>query len=531
MTFMLDQREFCPPLDSSLLAALTHDLEYDHDGSSAKPTQEQINALREQLALIARDADTEAAQMLSEVTSDDPIIEGLSNSTPSFSYSFETASSTSEASQTYSFETPLGFLQAALPGVSTYKLRRSLMEAEYDPDSGEDVDIWPIVNSILSEEFIRELEERGLEEALPEDNVRSWRTVEHQKPRKKTGRQKAPTVEKFSFGDLRQRQAQANVVVVQEALDSVIDDPWTQLSSLASHLSTLLPSRSEAFFLPYFHRPKHKTPYDAVCAALRDVTSPPLSGEWPDYGPTLITILDILLPTYGDVSSERLVLESETALRATQGRGEDALEIVKVLRDLDTSSDIGFRHQDVSELASSLSPSNVSISRLTSNETNSPFSSTVRASSLPAYPPSPQTPPASGAPTRKRPISNTGQWQKVQNQRRKDDSGFSPLPPRMPTYTKDVNGTKVPDVRLAGVTSGGGGGNLRGQGGKGELGELQKRAKECLQRRNEMLREASKMWQRGKGRGKKGYAGGEVAMYFAEKVREILLDIERLSLR
>jgi hypothetical protein len=85
-----------------------------------------------------------------------------------------------------------------------------------------------------------------------------------------------------------------------------------------------------------------------------------------------------------------------------------------------------------------------------------------------------------------------------------------PLSAHIPAYTRDVNGIKVR-----------GAGNVYGKGGKGDVGELgqglqehRRRVGESMRKRDELLQEASRLWQKGN----KKTRGGEVAFYFAERV-------------
>jgi hypothetical protein len=59
-----------------------------------------------------------------------------------------------------------------------------------------------------------------------------------------------------------------------------------------------------------------------------------------------------------------------------------------------------------------------------------------------------------------------------------------------------------------------GSGNGVGKGGKGDVGELQRKIGVNMRKRDDMLREASKMWKRGNSK----KWGGEVARYFAGRV-------------
>jgi len=449
-----------------LLAALLNDIQ----GDGREPTEEELTNLKKSLTELARDAEFTA-----EFDSEDVFSTGDS----SFNLSSATASSDSDSNEP--FNSPLGFLQAALPHVSTKKLNQALNEA------GDNVahDIWDVVHEILSKEKAQELQERGFDDESSQTSEASWTPVE---PKKFNAvkKQKKP-VTKITLSDVRQQQHVEHSVVLQDDAS----DPWTQLMSLCGHIASFLPPYSSTYFQSYFHRPEYVTPYAAARAALSSISTQE------DYSSSLIVLLEFLLPTFGNHSYSKLVSDAELCLSAAHGRGEDALELVQVLRDLDSGLEIGVQHAPSTPSSPTSATASISFSTVAKEALQS---DAARAT--------PTLPTGSG-PRKHPPLQqNTGQWQKVPSRRGPKYNPPPLLPGPVSTYDRDVNGTRV--VR--------GSGNASGKGGKGDVGELQaykKKIAESTRRRQEMLKEASRMWQRGRNSKTRG---GEVALYFAEKV-------------
>lgn len=153
-------------------------------------------------------------------------------------------------------------------------------------------------------------------------------------------------------------------------------------------------------------------------------------------------------------------------MSVTRGHPDDALELVRMLRDLDSDStpgrmEMGVYHSPVQ--ATSYPPTPVSPLRYTAH--------------MLAGPPSPPAPPDKGkgkAPPESRQQSAESAWQTVGR--------------------KGTRSVKA---------------------GQKEVAECYKRRKEHLQKRNELLHEASKLWRKRNGKSR----GGEVAMVLAEKAR------------
>ena len=391
-----------------------------------------------------------------------------------------------------SFSSPLGFLQAALPHIPTEILRRAL-----NPHGGhvEDIDMEAIIEGLLTDEYLRELEARGYhrldeggepESVAREANVETGRRSGETKTRNRRAR-KGTTI---SLGDVRQTQPALLPPTRLNRARSLIAparDPWTQLSSLATHISSLLPPYPPSFFLSFFHSPEYSTPYDALRAALTSLCAEQSTSS--QQTALLSGILDILLPSQENLDPQqrlRLVSDSQLALDGAQGRGEDALDLAILLHDLysDSAPDrlrVGVYHSSVPEPCS---------------RGKLPKSPEIFSSS-----PLPVPHQLSPSPSAKSPKPNPFQWQTVPV-RKAPLSGPNPLSAFIPAYNN--------------ISSNGSGG---GNTGELSFSQQRKRIGERMKKRNDLLRQASQAWQKGNAETR----GGEVALYFAERVRSLLL--------
>ncbi|KAJ7308544.1 hypothetical protein DFH08DRAFT_719755, partial [Mycena albidolilacea] len=455
----------------------------------------QIAVLRNTLIELAVHADEGAAEAL-----DFSYSEETNSSAPDFCTT-TTATSASDLSggsgRSAPFNSPLGFLQAALPHISTQRLLRALAEADAPDDA---LDMWELISAILSEETEKEMRERDLDEDdMNEIGETAWEAVETKRVARKAKKKK--TGSKITLSDVRQQQ---HVSAARPRIGGGIEDPWTQLASLSTHVAQLLPPHTPAFFLSFFHSPAHaRTPHSALCAALTAISSSPPDEPNTKHTTTLFHLLDMLLPAYAPLSPDVLVADVELALNAAQGRGEDAFELVRVLRDLDADAEsgayeLGVYHSPVQSSSSTPQPTRA-------------FSPTRTLSlPLPTGPAPTPPPPNLNLPSPAPSGKSSGGWQAVPPRRRAAVREPYPHAMHIPAYTRDVNGVRAR-----------GGGNAAGKGGKGDVGELgvgayRRRVGESMRRRDELLREAARMWQRGNKRTR----GGEVALYFAERARE-----------
>jgi hypothetical protein len=497
-----------------LIAALLNDILPNDPGGSA-PTEDQIEALRHQLRELASVAQAEEYQSspyegdVHQIgTSED------SSSVPSLSLGEATGSScyTTDVTDGSSagFGTPMGFLQTALPHISVQVLRKALVDAERDRI--QELDMWELIESIFTAEAVREMEERGLDGLEDEMNAliledKPWETVGTSQSRSSSLKtSKKVRQKKMTIVDIRQRQ-HARPTPTRTSTDAPrvesVSDPWVWVSSLSTHIATFLPSQQPEFFKSYFHSPKYSSPYDALRTALASLvkpTSTSASDGEAQQASTTILLLEILLPEYDELDVEersRLVSDVELCIQATQGQGDNAIELVRILRDLDSDSSGGKLESGIYHFK----PRAV--------EGASP--QTIRPQQLPSGPPAAPLPPhmrksstvqVNGSRTTS---TNNGQWQKVP-ERRSTAPVIHPLAMHIPAYSKDVNGNKVRSST----------GSRSGIVGSRNdmLDEYRRRIQFNTQKRNEMLIEASRMWQRGSAKSR----GGEVALYFAEKV-------------
>lgn len=470
------------------------DLEAECESKNTKtPSRQQISNLRKNLSQLATLA--EEQNYYNEVMSvpdstpsekSPTSISYSSDDTPEWSSGDATTTSSSEVSygKQSGSGSPIGFLRAVFPNMDVAKLRAALARV-----GDNDLDMEAIVEELLTSEHILEIEERDLDTgvAIVNDGSIPWG------PTKKAKSKKAPpalTVQKIkstkvAITDVRQRQ---NHAYPGSRLPAT-PDPWSQLTSLATHLATLLPSHSASYFQSAFHSPQHSTPAKALRSCLASIGA----GNSANTEKTqLFGMFDILRssPTYNELTSEQrdeVLSDARLALRATQGNPDQALELVELLLDLETELDLGVYH--------------------TNPVVQSPTKSKY-TTQLPSGPPSilsPKVNPTS--PTSPRGKGATSQWQSIPE--RKAPQGLHPLAASIPAYNPGRKG-KIK-----------GSGNGIGKGGKGDVGELSHAQRMARLRtdRNEVLREATRYWKNGGS----GNRGGEVAMYFAERVCWLLL--------
>jgi hypothetical protein len=432
------------------------------------------------------------------------------DSTPEL-YVGDTTSSDSNScgSGQYSFSSPLGFLQAALPGIPITRLREALEDAGGDM---EDVDMESVMEALLTSEYVRELEERGITALDTEDQdtgispskSTSWETVEVKKKKKpppistsspkrtSNPKQKTTRGKTIPLVDVRQRQH----IRPSPSNGLPVPDPWTQMSSLASHVASFLPPHEPSFFLSYFHNPDYPSPSTALRAALTSI-SESQSAEEVNMA-ILFGILDIIRadPRYDMRYPDRKVLlasDTQLSLAVTSGRGDDALDLVWLLHELDDDRqgnlEMGMYHCRPSS-PTALPFSSPSPSSLHSPKLHSPVSVRSRSKS-----PSPSHYKSSQDPFR---------WQSVPIRK---------LPQTYP-HSAYIASTDPSNTRRAF------GGNSHGKGGKGDVGELQQQQQQRrgrMRERNDLLKQAAGAWKSGN----KKNRGGEIAAYYAERAREV----------
>lgn len=514
------QAEF-PQIDASLLAAIIAD--HAQEGDDTARTSNQVENIRDILKVLANQAQEDECEL-------DDIMSTTSLTTPDLCDSTTTASESS--SSQHSFSSPLGFLQEAFSDVPIERLKRLLREGCGEALEGDgDIDMERMVEYILNMEHIRDLEERGIDaiERTPSPLLRvngDWETVVHAKPRP-TPKLATPTKKKvkgrtIKIVDMMQTHhappsPTQTKGMQKEGMTLGADvDIWTQVSSLSTHLATLLSPAPPSHFASYFHSPTHATPAHALRAALAALPSTstnikhkvnqknPIKKSNQEETNTLFALLDLLQasPTFATLDAEQrnvLYADARAALSATQNRPDNALDIVWILRDLEhPACQAGIFHLPPPVSASNPNP-------------------TSARAKLPAGPPPVQPPPTS-----KRKFASSLSSSPTQPQ---PPEPWQNVPIRSPRTTQPLENTSPVNKRKLRSA-----GNVLGKGGKGDNGELPKNgtggnvsgapharfARGILQariQRGELLREAGRAW--------RGPLGGEVALYYAQRAREV----------
>lgn len=430
-----------------------------------------------------------------------------------------TTCSDTSSNSTQPFDSPLGFLQNVFPAIPTHRLK-SILGGMAGVDL-EDVHMEDVIDQILSAEYVRELQERGVDRVDDSDDLdysTSWRTVESKKSpgqnakksRKKQGRSMTITLV-----DIRQKQHTRPATAPNSPgrLANAAPDPWIQLSSVASRLEALIPSQNSAFFQSIFHSPNHPTPAAALRSALDNI-SPPGGGKIVES--LLFGILEVVTSaevysTLSEDERDQLHSDATLALQVTGGQPDAALDLVWLLWELDSDASEGGFGWGVYHSPAPSSPS------FASNASKKP----KIALKLPSGPPPIPPPPLRQRTLPNPPPPSPNAWKCVTPTRK-----ATPSPPSHAAFIPAYNPKNVPSKK--GKVRGAG--NGIGKGGKGDVGELahgrygtngnnsdsshSRRVGELMQQRREALKQASRAWQKGNMRNQ----GGAVAAFFAEKV-------------
>ncbi|KAG9223900.1 hypothetical protein CCMSSC00406_0004484 [Pleurotus cornucopiae] len=516
------QTEFCPPLDTALVAALFHD--YDTGGHT-----DQLHELYSNLRDLAAQANLDESRLQDEQGCyDADTVDGengettnsegtaalfvdASSATTSNDTSLSPSEAGSQSPQDYSFTSPIGFLQTILPGVPLETIQAALKDAGIEGDhETTEVEMWDVIDGILSVQYIQELEERGIE-ALDEEGkagVNSitdgvWRIAGAGKKKKGKEPQKRakPQVSKIlTLGDVRQHQPTRKRGSSGNCYSTVLNwlftvvsapaafDPWAQISSICSHLSTLIPSQPSSFFNSYFHSPSHSTPYSALRAALATISAK--QGP-PQDGPSAVSLLEIILPSYPDTQTTTLQDDINISILAT-GSADSAIDLVKLLRELDNDYDHGNGDRGMAVYHQNVAPISRTPPSFPPPVPPPPIRPMMSQPSSPVLPKSPRPDPFA--------------WKHIPERK---VPHLNPLALSIPAYNPHGQGGKgkASKSRQAG--------NTFGKGGKGDVGELgyhNSMRSRYIDQRNEMLRKAAQMWQKAPTRGG--------ALYYAEQARE-----------
>jgi hypothetical protein len=334
-------------LDSSLIAALLSEIHTE------SPTRRQLRGLRQtltKLAVAAKENHDEQtvseASHIDDSTLSGSTLEGYSGSlsTPTADSTSPLASPRSTSFSATSFSSPLGFLRTAFPGVPSTRLEGVIADATCKDGWVEDVDMECAVQLLLTQEYIRALEEGGLD-SLEEDGLTPMQSPERLTVKAK-GIAKKAKMKTYTINDVRQQQRiserpHRHAPHRDNPPRSSDIDIWTAVSSLAAQLSSLLPPHSESFFKSFFHSPESKSPAAALRRALTAITGVEDKDASSLDATVLLSLQDILrsTPEYseqGPEERERILSDARLCLRAVQSRHGDALDLVWLLHSLDS---------------------------------------------------------------------------------------------------------------------------------------------------------------------------------------------------
>ena len=148
---------YCPPLDTSLLAAILADVEEECKiNNLSKPTNQQIVQLQNILSELSANAvedsgdGSDPSGLLNGAFSDTPRSVWSSDDTPDWSSGDVTTSSSEVSNPNFP---QFAFLQAAFPHIEPAKLR-AVAVAIKDPDGSADLE--DVIEEVLCREYQRE---------------------------------------------------------------------------------------------------------------------------------------------------------------------------------------------------------------------------------------------------------------------------------------------------------------------------------------------------------------------------------------
>ncbi|KAG9040642.1 hypothetical protein FS837_000366 [Tulasnella sp. UAMH 9824] len=499
-------------MDSSLIYALLLELE--------DRSQESLNALSQNLEKLAIDAgaeDPSAHRRYQTNTLDDTDEPDTSCFSDSI-FLESTATGSSSPSSDLNAKPGMEFLLTVFPRSSPATLQR-VLEDYGDEDSG-DVDMEKVIEEIMSLELVRELEERGLEDEIANDQVdeerkRDWSSVEKKKvPKRKkaksvsattSDRPSAQSSRTFVLSDIRQQANRQSSKPPGIATQGTLNDPWTKVASLSARLAQLLPPLTSSHFSSLLHNPAFASPAEAIRQELARIGDQDKDPPGNKSDTVLAGFLELLQCRDGEEMKDAMV-----CLKASKLVVERALDLVYLLRDLDAGEPIVV-HSPLSTPSSPISTQASSSSDLTR----------AIVTPLPLSPVSSLRSPAFGSSTNwpKTPShrSQTEDWTKVTHERKRNaNKNFEvdPLAAFIPAYAGRPAGWRSESGRAAWEP------DLSDETSEKDCREM---AAYYRKRREETLRQASRYWKGNGGGTRNGVnvgRGGEVALYYAEEARE-----------
>ncbi|KZT59457.1 hypothetical protein CALCODRAFT_516070 [Calocera cornea HHB12733] len=518
---------FCPPLDPALIAALVSELD-------PSPGSDALESLRLSLSDLATEASIANAlnddKLLSTV--DKLSLEDnstLSGSQASGSFSRDAAewtSGTSAASSDgTSFSTPLGFLRVLFPHLPVSTLTQAIETAHVSQQPSiqvGNVDMGLLVESLLSEEFLREEQQHASSAGSSQGDAKlsveaDWSVVEKKikrasraiihdpspslpaspKPRKA----KAATV---PLVDLLQRQ---HIPARRPTVEfDVAPDPWSHLGSLASSLAQLVPDIPDGKWLALFHNPAYPTPSHAVRAELQHLSV--LRKEEPS-AETLKFLLEIIGVNKAEDDTSRRKHDAELCLRACGGNAENALDLFRLLEEMDLAGAAVVHMAPSGKLIPTVdtgasapsSPSLPALRSLTQSPIPSASPSPPLITELKRFPGRPQYQWQTVAPRKPAVPEEHPLAAHIPAYRTAEPQNGKKKGRPTPAFRKEFEITPAPPVP-AGLT---------------ELEKCRWWMKELRRQRDEAVRAAGRHWRAGTVQDR----GGEIAFYYADQSRNL----------
>ncbi|KAF8704627.1 Smr domain, partial [Rhizoctonia solani] len=316
-----------PSLDPSLIAAFLTEFDIKQ--------QKQLTQLHETLASLCSPVDDN--QSLSSVFEKSSL---TSASSASDVFNDSSSSPTSSSNNSLaSFSTPLGFLQNLFPDIDSKTLQSTLDEHGAD-------NLEPIIDILLSNDLIRDLQERGgwtesdhtgkQLQTLTSESVEEWAKITKAqrdaapsnstisgKPKPKAKR-KGKQQPSFVLGVVRHGQLPPHSSKSIYFPSSTEVDPWTYIDSVATRLNAILPNVPTSTFSSSFHNPEYSTPAKALRATLANLGNTNTVDDF-----ALGALVSLLDDESGDF------FDANLCLRATASQPDDAYHLIEILKELD----------------------------------------------------------------------------------------------------------------------------------------------------------------------------------------------------
>lgn len=467
---------------------------------------------------------------------------------------------------------PLGFLRAAFPHIPVSRLRRALTDVGYtSPSSSQDgeadgsgveFDLVGVIEGLLTKEYLKDLEERGLDALEDDVPYVAPETMPAKSPgwdvtqQKKKGKKNKGV--KLSLNDVRQQHHIRPTISTGASTSRIkpAPDPWTQLSSLSSHLSSLVPSHQPSFFQSFFHKQgvasdssALATPAMAIRTALSTIAHTDCkvsasSGEGDhDLNPEATVLLFNLTgiirsnPSFDTLSSStqsQLFTDALLAIRATNADPGASLDIPWLLCELDQQAEAEW----------TLSPTtpgynNGPTSPLVTGKPQHPASALSKSKHLQQLPTRPPSIPdlkqhaATKQGKEAKVVPPVNPWSTIPL--KKLPPGPNPLAANIPAYNP-LNGVSAKKLRKLAANSAG---EPSSAGPAATFGlaridpkeaQKQKRRMDTMddlkQKRHDAIVRAGRAWMGGNVKNR----GGEVAMFYAEQARELQEQVKKEAL-